>query len=321
MDFTTPPAGKDAPLENTIKKITDILNHFDLLPEATHWLNPVICCWSVHLCLKNAPFLYTNGKGISRQAALASGLGEFLERLATGFFFEDYFLEGMANNSPYLHFPDEVWLPSFNRKDEQLLTKNLLEYYDPNGDLEEQHLLEHNTIFSGKGICCLPFTDMTNEETVNFPVALLHNLYVSNGMAAGNSREECFCQALCEIIERHVKKRVISGGLSLPDIPDQFFEHSPAIMTILEKLRSHGYLVLTHVPPLCSPLSHICSPLSHLCAHLCLSHLCAYMCPVIATAFVFISILSFYHVFTASFFFYTFIYSTILIYMLLYKFL
>ena len=80
-------------------------------------------------------------------------------------------------------------------------------------------------------------------------------------------------------------------------------------------------LVLTHVPPLFSPLSHICSPLSHLCAHLCLSHLCAYMCPVIATAFVFISILSFYHVFTSSFFFYTFIYSTILIYMLLYKFL
>ncbi|BCL61102.1 hypothetical protein DGMP_17950 [Desulfomarina profundi] len=40
MDFTTSPAGKDAPLEKTIKRITDTLNQFDFLPETAHWLNP-----------------------------------------------------------------------------------------------------------------------------------------------------------------------------------------------------------------------------------------------------------------------------------------
>lgn len=263
MDFTTSPAGKDAPLDKTIKRITDILNQFDFLPETVHWLNPAPRCWSVHLRLKNAPFLYTNGKGISRQAALASGLGEFVERLATGFFFENYFLEGMTNNSQYLHFPDEIWLPSFSRKDEQLLTEKLLNYYDPNGDLEEQHLLEHNTTDSGKGICCLPFTNLEKKETVNFPVALLHNLYVSNGMAAGNSRNECFCQALCEIIERHVKQRVIAEGLTLPNIPTHFLERSPATKKILEKLKHHGYLVIVKDSSLGGRFPVICVLLIH----------------------------------------------------------
>ncbi|WP_457576711.1 YcaO-like family protein [Desulfomarina sp.] len=262
MEFTTSPAGKDAPLENTIKRITSILYQSDLLPETTHWLNPAPYCWSVHLYLKNAPFFYTNGKGISRQAALASGLGEFLERLATGFFFDDYYLEGMIKNSPFLHFPDEIWLPSFNRN-RQLLTEKLLDFYDPHGDLEEEHLLEHNSAASGKGICCLPFTNLENGNTVNFPVALLHNLYVSNGMAAGNSREECFCQALYEIIERHVKNRVIAEGLALPDIPEHFFAHSPAIMMILEKLRGHGYRVMVKDSSLGGSFPVICVLLFH----------------------------------------------------------
>lgn len=263
MDFTTTPPGKDASLENTIKRITDILNQFNLLPEVVHWLNPAPGCWSVHLCLKDAPFLYTNGKGISRQAALASGLGEFLERLATGFFFEDYFLEGMIDNSPYLYSPDEIWLSSLRGKDKQLLTQDLLDYYDPSEDLEEQHLLEHNTAVAGKGICCLPFTNLENGKTVNFPVALLHNLYVSNGMAAGNSREECFCQALSEIIERHVKKRVIAEGLALPDIPDHFLQRSPATMMILETLRNHGYRVIVKDSSLGGCFPVICVLLLH----------------------------------------------------------
>jgi ribosomal protein S12 methylthiotransferase accessory factor len=243
MGHQTFPDGKDASLETTIERATSILKRINLFPQAMSWLNPAPGCWSVHLRHKKYPFLYTNGKGISRKSALASGLGEFIERLATGFFFEDYFIEEGEEKKSYLYFQDEQWFSGLKGSRLELLSAELLNFYNPNGDLQPRHLQDHNTRCLHKRICCLPFSNLETEETVNFPVALLHNLYVSNGMAAGNSWKECLAQALSEIIERYVKNQVIANGLTLPDIPEQFLQDSSPVSTILNRLRKHGYRV------------------------------------------------------------------------------
>ncbi|HBL85804.1 MAG TPA: hypothetical protein DD399_01650, partial [Alcanivorax sp.] len=54
------------------------------------------------------------------------------------------------------------------------------------------------------GICSLPFQRRSDGETVWFPSNLIENLYLSNGMSAGNTLPEAQVQCLSEIFERAV---------------------------------------------------------------------------------------------------------------------
>lgn len=58
-----------------------------------------------------------------------------------------------------------------------------------------------------RGICELPFTRQSDQQTVYIPMNIIGNLYVSNGMSAGNSQNEARVQALSEIFVCHIKCR------------------------------------------------------------------------------------------------------------------
>ncbi len=240
--------GKDLSLEETIDKASTLLQEIGLNIEAVSWLNPAPNCWSVHIQSVDCPHLYTNGKGTSRLASLASGLGEFFERLSTNFFFADYFLDESENEQSFLFYPDEKWFPasqksSIPRHDQdgtELLNEKLLALYDPEGELVFENLCDNNSNLQDRGICALPFQSMTNNQTTYFPVSLLNNLYVSNGMAAGNSAAECCSQALSEILERHVKNTIIAKGISLPDVPLSRLKNYPKLCSIIDALGDEG---------------------------------------------------------------------------------
>jgi ribosomal protein S12 methylthiotransferase accessory factor len=242
--------GKDLALEETIEKATTLLRDIGLSTEAVSWLNPAPNCWSVHIRSTACPHLYTNGKGTSRLAALASGLGEFFERLSTNFFFADYFLDEGADeeDKPFLLYPDERWfsacedssIPRHDRHGFELLNEGLRTLYDPEGELTVQHLRDNNSDSPDRGICALPFHSLADGQTTYFPVSLLNNLYVSNGMAAGNSPAECSSQALSEILERYVKNIIIAEGICLPDVPPSWLKNYPKLGAILEALREQG---------------------------------------------------------------------------------
>ncbi|MDK9709451.1 MAG: YcaO-like family protein [Desulforhopalus sp.] len=243
--------GKDASLEDTIARATSLLSTMGFKTEAVSWQNPAPDCWSVHLRSTSCSHLYTNGKGISKLAALASAYGEFFERLATSFFFADCYLGGQNNQQPFVFYPDEKWfppgkgtnIPKKSPDGTELLTSSLRKFYSCGGELAFEHLYDNNTDPSGRGISALPFTNLATGKEVYFPVSLLNNLYVSNGMAAGNSRSECGAQALSEIIERHVKNTIIAQGLCLPDVPPAVLRQSPIIGHILDRLAEEGLIV------------------------------------------------------------------------------
>jgi ribosomal protein S12 methylthiotransferase accessory factor len=248
-----PPAlllpGKDARLDQTIARCRQLLHSIGLETEAVSWRHPAPHCWSVHLRCTTAPHLYTNGKGITRRAALASALGEFFERLATNFFFAEAFLDD-DHDQPFLFYPEERWFASKSGKitrkakdGSALLTPSLWRLYDPEKELRVDLLRDHNTDIARPGIAALPFHDMSRGEQVYFPVSLLNNLYVSNGMAAGNSAAEATAQALAEIFERYVKNRIIAKGISLPDIPRAYLGGHPGILATLDRLAAAGYAV------------------------------------------------------------------------------
>lgn len=236
--------GKDAALEDSIEHMLGLLagHGFDI--EEVRWLNPVPHVWSVHIRDRNCPLCFTNGKGASRKAALASALGEYFERLASNYFFADFYL-GEHAFGDFAHYPQEHWFAiEDERLPDGLLDEDLWRFYDPQGELVPEHLLDLNAADCERGICALPYRRQRDGKTVWFPVNLIGNLYVSNGMAAGNTPAEARTQALSEIFERWVKNRVIAEGLSLPDVPAEVLARYPNVMRAIGALEQEGFPIL-----------------------------------------------------------------------------
>lgn len=238
--------GKDAALEDSINLMQHKLSLLGFNIEQVSWLNPVVNVWSVHIRDRDCHYCFTNGKGASKAAALASALGEFFERLACNYFFADYYLGEQIANAKFVHYPQEIWLTldEINSGTKPLLDPALSQWFDPELELDFSDLVDLNSGNSSRGICCLPFTRQADGQQVHIPLNIIANLYVSNGMAAGNSKSEARVQALSEILERFVKNRIISEGLALPQIPAEVLAGYPEIESAINAIESSGFKVI-----------------------------------------------------------------------------
>lgn len=189
---------------------------------------------------------FTNGKGATKEAALASALGEFIERLSCNFFYNDqYFGEAIAN-SDFVHYPNEKWfaLTDDDSLPDGILDDYCLEIYNPDDELCGSHLVDTNSGRVDRGICALPFVRHSDGETIYFPSNLIENLYLSNGMSAGNTLPEAQVQCLSEIFERAVKKQILEQELALPDVPAEVLARYPHLVEGIEALEAQGFPVL-----------------------------------------------------------------------------
>jgi ribosomal protein S12 methylthiotransferase accessory factor len=238
--------GKDASLESSISTMQGKLADLGFHVEERSWLNPVDGVWSVHVSDRDCPLLFTNGKGGSRLAALASALGEFFERLSCNYFWTHYWLGDQFAVRSFAHYPREQWFqPGADGEwPEQLLTPELRALYNPDGSIDADALVDLNSGAAERGICALPYQRLRDLTTVWFPVNIIGNLYVSNGMSAGNTEMEARTQALSEVLERHVKFRIIAEGLCLPDVPEDVIARYPNIAAGIHGLRDAGFGIL-----------------------------------------------------------------------------
>jgi len=188
--------------------------------------------------------MFTNGKGASAKACLASALGEYFERLSCNYFFADYYLGEKFANDTFVHYPNEKWF-TFDDEDETMpegiLDEGLWDYYDTNRELQPSQIIDTNSGAYDRGICTLPFTRQSDGVDIYFPVNIIGNIYVSNGMAAGNTKSEAQVQALCEIYERYAKNKIIAEGISLPLIPQSVMDRYPHIQASIKKLEDEGF--------------------------------------------------------------------------------
>ncbi|MDD2662778.1 MAG: 30S ribosomal protein S12 methylthiotransferase accessory factor YcaO [Dechloromonas sp.] len=234
--------GKDASLEHTIAAMQSRLAALGFDVEECSWLNPVDNVWSVHVRNRACHLMFTNGKGASRLAAQASALGEFFERLSCNYFWNHYYLGAAVANHEFAHYPRERWFPAVDAGwPADLLTPELQAFYNPEGSIPAEALVDLNTGHFERGICAIPYVRQRDGAEVFFPVNIISNLYVSNGMSAGNTPAEARAQALSEILERHVKFKVIGEGLCLPDVPEEVIARYPAIAAGIAGLREAGF--------------------------------------------------------------------------------
>ncbi|QTS87666.1 OsmC domain/YcaO domain-containing protein [Ectopseudomonas khazarica] len=245
-DSTTYIPGKDLPLEQTIANMSGILADLGMKIEIASWRNIVPNVWSLHIRDAQSNLCFTNGKGASKESALASALGEFIERLNCNFFYNDQFWGEDIANAAFVHYPDERWFKP-GPKDAlpaEILDEHCLAIYNPDGELRGSHLFDTNSGNSARGICSLPFVRQSDGETVYFPSNLIENLYLSNGMSAGNTLAEAQVQCLSEIFERAVKREILENELALPDVPQEVLAKYPGIVAGIQGLEEQGFPVL-----------------------------------------------------------------------------
>ncbi|HCV04418.1 OsmC domain/YcaO domain-containing protein [Pseudoalteromonas sp. APAL1] len=238
--------GKDLPLEETIANMTAILEELGMKIEISSWRNIVPNVWSLHIRDAASPMCFTNGKGATKESALCSALGEFIERLNCNFFYNDQFLGEDIANSEFVHYPNEKW---FALTDDDSLPEGILddytrEIYNPDGELCGSHLIDTNSGNKERGICSIPYVRHSDGETVYFPSNLIENLFLSNGMSAGNNFAEAKVQCLSEIFERAVKRQIIEQEIVLPDVPQEVLNKYPGIVAGINGLEEQGFPVV-----------------------------------------------------------------------------
>ena len=239
-------AGKDLPLEQTIANMSGVLAALGMKIEIASWRNIIPNVWSLHIRDAHSPMCFTNGKGSTKESALASALGEFIERLNCNAFYNGQFWGEDLANAEMVHYPNERWFKP-GRKDAlpaEILDAYCLQIYNPDGELRGSHLYDTNSGNVQRGICSLPYVRQSDQAIVYFPSNLIENLYVSNGMSAGNTLAEAQVQCLSEIFERAVKREILEGEITLPDVPHEVLAKYPRILAGIQGLEEQGFPVL-----------------------------------------------------------------------------
>ena len=238
--------GKDLPLEKTIANMSGILADLGIKIEIASWRNIIPNVWSLHIRDAHSPMCFTNGKGSTKESALASALGEYIERLNTNHFYAGtYWGEDLAK-AEFLHYPNERWFKP-GRKDalpKEILDPYCLKIYNPDGELKGSNLIDTNSGNVARGICSLPYVRQSDNKVVYFPSNLVENLFVSNGMSAGNTLAEAQVQCLSEIFERAVKREILEGEICLPNVPAEVLAKFPKILAGIKGLEAQGFPVL-----------------------------------------------------------------------------
>lgn len=239
-------AGKDLPLEQTIAIMSGLLARLGIKIEIASWRNLVPNVWSLHIRDAHSPMCFTNGKGATKESALASALGEYIERLSCNHFYAGAYWGEDLGREAFVHYPDERWFKpdALDALPPEILDAYCRDIYDPEGELRGSHLYDTNSGNTERGICSLPYVRHSDGEVVYFPTNLVENLFVSNGMSAGNTLVEAQVQCLSEIFERAVKREILEDEIALPDVPQHVLAKYPDIVAGIDALQAQGFPVL-----------------------------------------------------------------------------
>src|SRR3546814_20310803 len=123
----------------------------------------------------------------------------------------------------------------------EILDYYCLQIYNPDGDLRASHLIDTNSGNVQRGICSLPYVRQSDSKVVYFPSNLIENLYVSNGLSAGNTLVEAQVQCLSDIFERAVKRAILDGEIALLDVPHTVLAKDTGILAVIQGLEDQDF--------------------------------------------------------------------------------
>jgi len=221
----------------TINKIRNILNEFGIFlidkprTAASNFFSSRINVGDKFYKLD----IGTNGKGLTPEYSLASAYGEFMERLQNYFIFTDgltyakkeYILENENEFSKVILDNNLVLDFNFDPEEKRIsydeLTQIQKEIFDNIATFNELTALALKDN-DNKKMLFAPFYCVKEKCTEFLPIGSIILQAKSNGMCAGNTKEEAIIQGMCEIFERYVLKMIYKNEIAPPTIPTTLFE-------------------------------------------------------------------------------------------------
>lgn len=202
---------KDTAPEKTVEFIKGLLEHYGIKTEEHYHHIDTADINSCRLRIANEGIaelnIGTNGKGMNLEYTRASAYGEFMERLANNYLIPGY----DTNNDGFIYLKKEDAAP---------LIKDYCRKVFGGNEVVSDYFIND---FYDEDILFLAFDDVLESRKVYLPFSLAVYLTGSNGMCAGNSREEAVIQGISEIFERLVHFELVFHKITPPEIPLDYF--------------------------------------------------------------------------------------------------
>jgi len=200
---------------NTIERITQILKNMDITVHQEMLKSVDGLLFSCRYSLDGIDALTQNGKGTSREFAVAGALAELMERLQNLTMFTSKI--GMDKTDIFRVVPDMVEIDNLDK---------LHSITDKECESDIHRVCDELIISSSGPIYVDNFYDVKNDKVVFLPHINMLFTTGSNGMCAGNTPAEAMVQGICEIIEREALKQIYAENVVPPAIPDEFIKNS-----------------------------------------------------------------------------------------------
>lgn len=235
---------KDTTPEDTVKKLKKILEEKGIEVEENWKEISSVGTYSLRVCIKGTD-LGQNGKGMTKEFAMASGYAEFFERLQNNML--RFRTEKPTEELPFSNSPDEKHLTveelmkNNNSFIENIIKANNYESKTKEEKIEyiKQIFNENSKITHKEDFISLPYYSVKNKDIEYIPDRLFSYLYNTNGMCAGNTMEEALIEGISEIIERYINVQIFERGLTLPEIPESYIEKFPKVKEMVELLKKN----------------------------------------------------------------------------------
>jgi len=207
--------------ENTIERITQILNGMDITiyQETSDSIDGTL--FSCSYSLEGIQYLAQNGKGNSREFAVAGALAELMERMQNLIIFA--FKIGLDKTDILSVIPDMIEIDNLDM---------LYSINDNECGSDIRGLCDELLISSSGPIYVDRFYDVKNDTVVFLPHPNIITTTRSNGMCAGNTPAEAIVQGICEILEREALKQIYAEHVIPPTIPVEFVKNGIAYKII-----------------------------------------------------------------------------------------
>lgn len=210
---------KERTPEETVQIIKDFFITHNLTLEETMVQQSEAGTWYCHIDLYQDEILLNgaNGKGMTREYALASGYAELYERFAN----KIAMTCNPSWNKAYVNYNKENYGYCLSKDERKLTYQELMgldiikQYFNTITNNDEAFTKDIVDFITDKEYIGLPLYNLSNEkDKIYLDPRLLMRVSRSNGMASGNTLNEALVQACSELMERYVSSSVLLNNCS-----------------------------------------------------------------------------------------------------------
>ena len=235
---------KEVTPEETVKRLKELLKKIGIEVIEKWSDESSVGTYSLRVAIKGTD-IGQNGKGMTKEFAMASAYAEFFERFQNGVF--RFRMEKPTAELPFSNAPDEKHLSveetmqGNNSFFEYIIKENGKANRTKEEKIEyiKQILNEKSDLVEKEDYLYLPYYSVKNKDIEYVPDRLFSYLYDTNGMCAGNSKEEALIEGLSEILERYAGTKMVKERITLPEIPMEYIEKFPKVKKMVEKLNKN----------------------------------------------------------------------------------